>query len=307
MGQKKDTTKKKDEPKAITFAEFLKNTPPQKIQKVIDLCIIDKSHEDSIHGGFNTSVFFDINTPPIKLYCRHVSCNGNRNYEFVNKEGDIHSNDIRHKFILEYHCRDCRQGLKIYSIFAQSNQVGRHDQGYKVFKIGEWPAFGPHIPKKVIKFIGDDYDLFSKGLKAENQGLGIGAFTYYRRVVEKQKNHLIGQIIKVSEKLKVKPDIIEKLKDAQSENQFKNSVDKMKHAIPQALLVDGNNPMTLLHSALSAGLHAKTDDECLELATSIRVVLVDLVERVNQVLKDHAEVKSAISHLFKITNPQNKK
>jgi hypothetical protein len=298
MRQKKDTTKKKDEPKAITFAEFLKNTPPQKIQKVIDLCIIDKSHEDIILGGFTSSMIpLNINTPPIKLYCRHVSCNGNRNYEFVNKEGDIHSNDIRHKFILEYHCRDCRQGLKIYSIFAQSNQVGRHDQGYKVFKIGEWPAFGPHIPKKVIKFIGDDYDLFSKGLKAENQGLGIGAFSYYRRVVENQKNHLFDQIIKVSKKLNAKPDIIQKLKKAQESKQFSYAMEEIKAGMPEILLIDGHSPLKLLHKALSIGIHDKTDDECLELAHDIRKVLTELSERLSQALKDDKDLKKTVGRL----------
>jgi hypothetical protein len=58
------------------------------------------------------------------------------------------------------------------------------------------------------------------------------------------------------------------------------------------------NPLTLLHSALSEGLHAQTDEECLEIATSIRVVMADFAERMGQALKDEAELTSAVSRLL---------
>ena len=58
-------------------------------------------------------------------------------------------------------------------------------------------------------------------------------------------------------------------------------------------------PLTLLHPALSEGIHAKTDEECLELATSIRVVLIELAERIAAALKEEAELKSAVSRLIK--------
>jgi hypothetical protein len=69
---------------------------------------------------------------------------------------------------------------------------------------------------------------------------------------------------------------------AKNETQFTRAVEVVKHGIPQALLVNGHNPLTLLHKALSEGLHAQTDEECLELATAIRVVLADLVERLKE-------------------------
>ncbi len=52
-------------------------------------------------------------------------------------------------------------------------------------------------------------------------------------------------------------------------------------------------------SQLSEGLHAGTDKECLELATSIRVVLTELAERISQALKDEAELNQAVARLMK--------
>jgi hypothetical protein len=61
----------------------------------------------------------------------------------------------------------------------------------------------------------------------------------------------------------------------------------------------GDNPLILLHSALSEGLHAQTDEQCLELAQAVRVVLAELAERIGQALKDEAELNAAISRLMK--------
>jgi hypothetical protein len=68
--------------------------------------------------------------------------------------------------------------------------------------------------------------------------------------------------------------------------------------MPQILLINGHNPLTLLHSALSGGLHDQSDEECLALATSIRVIMTELAERLGQALKDEAELNAAVSQLL---------
>lgn len=73
----------------------------------------------------------------------------------------------------------------------------------------------------------------------------------------------------------------------------------VKDFIPQALLIERENPLTLLHSALSKGLHDEgmTDEHCLLLAQSIRTVLATLAERSSELLKDDEEIKNAIKTL----------
>jgi hypothetical protein len=41
-----------------------------------------------------------------------------------------------------------------------------------------------------------------------------------------------------------------------------------------------------------------SDEQCLEIATSIRVVMADFAERMGQALKDEAEVTTAVSRLL---------
>jgi len=49
---------------------------------------------------------------------------------------------------------------------------------------------------------------------------------------------------------------------------------------------------------LSDGLHLRSDEHCLEIASSIRVILAELSERLAQALKDEAELNKALSRLM---------
>ena len=147
--------------------------------------------------------------------------------------------------------------------------------------------------------IGPDREAFLKGRRAENQGLGIGAFSYYRRVIENQKSRIIDEIIKVATRIGAKQEMLDNLKKAQTETQFSKSIEMIKDGIPESLLISGgHNPLTLLHSALSEGLHAESDEDCLEYASSIRIVLSDLAEKLSEALKDDKKLKDAVSKLL---------
>lgn len=104
---------------------------------------------------------------------------------------------------------------------------------------------------------------------------------------------------RVAAKLGADAETIKLFDKARNETQFSKAVDDIKAAIPQALSIQGHNPLTLLHKALSEGIHAQSDEECLEVATSIRVVLTELAERISQALKDEAQLKNAVSRLLK--------
>ena len=166
------------------------------------------------------------------------------------------------------------------------------------YKFGENPEYGPPTAARLIKLIGPDRDIFLKGRRCENQGLGIGAFVYYRRVVENQKNRILGEIVTVAKKLGAATEAIQELEAAKAETQFSKALASVKDSIPQTLLINGHNPLKLLHSALSDGLHDRDDAHCLTLASSIRVVLAELSERLSQALKDEVELNKALSHLL---------
>lgn len=272
----------------ISFAEFMESVPPSTLVTVSGA---------SVKKGGPAGFGYYLTKPELQIHCPHDTCNGVR----FHRCSDSHEFSLRHgdfEFIyMNYVCSNCRVSKKTFSLAINPNTEDGNDNCYK---FGELPIYGPPTPSRLIKLIGPDREHFLSGRRCENQGLGIGAFVYYRRVVENQKNRILDEIIKVSKKLGVGQDRIDALESAKSETQFSKAVESVKHAIPQVLMINGHNPLTLLHTALSDGLHDRTDEHCLELASSIRVVLGELSERLSQALKDEAEINNALSRLLSI-------
>jgi len=165
-------------------------------------------------------------------------------------------------------------------------------------KIGEFPAFGPPLPARLQRLVQAERGFLLKGFQSENRGLGIGAFAYYRRLVEDLKTELIDEIIKTCRKIPTAATYIPALEKAREEKQFARAVGDIGEAIPDALRIDGHNPLSLLHQALSRDLHSASDEECLEAASAIRVVLSELTERMAYITRESSELQTALSKLF---------
>lgn len=271
-----------NEPKraSITLADFLESHAPGSAAVVSP--IIER---DSLHRRVMVN-------PDIQLHCGSDSCGGTRIFFSLSNPTPLDAK--QGKRFMTYRCRNCGGSEKTYALLGQTDD----DDSGVVYKIGEYPAYGPPVPARVITLIGPDRDLFLRGRRSENQGLGIGAFAYYRRVVENQWKRLVDEIIRVAEKIGAPSEMIATLKLAGAETRFSAAVDKMKGTIPSTIRINGHNPLTLLHSALSEGIHELPEDECLVLASSIRVILTELAERLGQALKDDTEVTEALSNLL---------
>ncbi len=231
--------------------------------------------------------------PELQMFCPEDTCNAYM--FFANEEGFgiVSQGEWKYGY-MRYVCRNCRQREKTFSLAFKANS----ETLAKVYKFGELPHFGPPVPPRMLRLIQPDRELFLSGRRCENQGLGIGAFTYYRRVVENQWSRLVAEIIKVAKAINAPAPMITALEQSGTEQQFSKAVKDVKDAIPPVLLINGQNPLLLLHAALSQGVHDLPDEECLTLATSIRVVLVELAEKLGQALKDEKELTDAVSKLL---------
>lgn len=277
-------------PVSISSKEFFEKIPPGS------RCTIGEAarKESSMHSSWWT-----LNVPTLQLHCTTPECDGVRFFT-TSSEPKVEPRKTTQHFTT-FSCKNCEKSSKTYAYRVTLSPDGLTAE---LHKFGELPAFGLPTPARLISLLGSERDYYLKGRRSENQGLGIAAFAYYRRVLDNQRVRIIEEIARVAERLGAEPAMLSDLAVAKAETQFSKAVEAVKHGIPQALLIDGHNPLLRLHSALSEGLHAQTDQECLELATSIRLVLTEFVERMTLALKEEADLKSAVSRLLATKNLQ---
>jgi len=234
-----------------------------------------------------------------RLYCGFEDCQNYTFFEFLNTT-QFHINlKGTNENRVSFRCCNCKQSTYTFFLEITSSVDSNADNNtvFKIQKIGQIPRHGKRIPSKALKIIGKERDLFFKGNISENQGLGIGAFSYYRRVLDSQKDKIFDEVIKVLKLTTGNEVLTKELTDAKAETQFTKAVDKIQTALPDGLLIGGYNPLKLLYSALSEGLHSHTDKECIELAQDIKVVLFEFSERLDSALKESAELSGAINRL----------
>ena len=232
----------KNSPEPLTFATFLEEAPPGSERKVSDLCIfsmVDESPSRRVRRRV-------LNAPDIQLHCGTEMCCGIRTFECLvtDKNQLIYGEDSSQgDFFLTYFCRNCRKGKKRFALRVHRKAA----QSGSAVKYGEMPPFGPPLPARLINMAGADGDLLRKGRRSENQSLGIGAFAYYRLVVENQKHRLLADIRKAAVRLGADEEQLRSIDLAGREKSFSKAIDRVKEALPDRLMVQGQNPLTLLH------------------------------------------------------------
>lgn len=242
--------------------------------------------------AYHSDSITDIDTPAINMPCRKCELvqTFNRNNELwevhaVNQASannkDVWDTTIRVRYV----CSACDDYEYLFYInfvkTGQSKKDENNNVGY-VWKVGQVPAWEINVDKNLSDALGEKIDLYKRGLTCESQGYGIGAFAYYRRVVEEVINDLLKLIEELLEGEDKKKYHEAYLKTVSAKN-TENKIELVQDLLPITLRPEGFNPLAAIHSSLSEGLHSQTDDRCLELASTIREVLEYLI---NQVIKN---------------------
>jgi hypothetical protein len=228
----------------IPFSSFLENVAPGRSRQVTVAA--------SKRAKLGNTVIWAITLPEIQLYCPSDTCNREMFFrgldDFLETEGGLWEPDLTYA---RYMCANCRRYIKTFAlqIEVDLDKEGEY-LGLSCYKFGEDPHSCPPTPSRLISLLGPGRELLLNGRRCENQGLGIGAFVYYRRVVEDQKNRILREIMKVAESVGASAGVIAALKAAQEEHQFSKAMGDVKDSIPQRLLIQGQNLLTLLHAAL---------------------------------------------------------
>jgi hypothetical protein len=233
----------------------------------------------------------------IRVHCGCERCGGIRRHSKTTSD-NFRNGDTTYGFAV-YRCTDCTTTEKIIIVKAM-RPADKANSGTCI-KIYQEPPFGEPIPKGLFHVIGEaNREHFLQARRSIARGLGIGAYSYYRRNVENTKFDLVDSILEVAAATNAPLAQIELLKKAQLERQFSKALSILTDvsAIPPILLIDGHNPLSLLHDLLSEGIHELCDAECLQRAREAEVILCEIADRMRIAMTERKEVKAAMKSIM---------
>jgi hypothetical protein len=234
--------------------------------------------------------------------------------DLFDKDGKL---NFKHYFIGE--CKSCGEYhvdflLHVYTDKAipsdQSNTVAFLDNNTQVAadslthnranifieKLGA-PAIKIEIPKTIEKYLGrESGNWYYKAKLSLKENLGIGAFAYFRRIIEKELTRFVDDIIALpSADLELK-NIVKKHRNSSKPHLIYEDIFPY---LPNSLRVLDDNPLKLLYQQTSEGLHNLTETECMQRAKEIEVVLNFVMTKINEEKSTMLEVRNAMKLLRK--------
>lgn len=241
------------------------------------------------------------NLPKVNINMHCPTCTSNQTFimknEYWENAGYMNAPSQNMGLRLLYLCSHCESFERLFFVkFSPSRENW-------LMKIGQYPAWEIVGNPNIERLLGNHAAYFKRGLVCESQGYGIGAFSYYRRIVEEIIDGLLDEIAGLlsGSDFNAYQEALEKTKRTIV---TADKIVLVKDLLPPILRPEGMNPLSALHSALSQGLHAESDESCLELAEHCRETLVFLV---NQVAASKESAKTFTSSMRKLLEKKTEK
>jgi hypothetical protein len=219
--------------------------------------------------------------PSVNMYCN--VCKSNETFTFwyylntshelgTSSSGIIYPKTKGEVFTLHYACAACGKFLRVFVVKVSNNLD-------YIMKVGQYPGIDISIDKDIERSLGKHAALFKQGLICETNGFGIGAYSYYRRIVELTIDELLGDISELLDGDN-KEKYLEALQKTKELQKTSDKIELVKDILPPVLIANGLNPLGTLYKILSEGIHNKTDDNCINIANNIRIILLFLIKQV---------------------------
>jgi hypothetical protein len=169
-------------------------------------------------------------------------------------------------------CQDCQKFQRQLLIYGNASRPKNDELKFFIRKIGQYPA--PEVtPDKIFKdFLSkEDIEFYKKAKQILNFNYGIGAFAYFRRIVENEILNITKNLIDNNQTAKEK--LVPALKLFEENHQMKRLIGTLTPFLPKNILVDNENPLNVLYASISDGIHNLTEEECTQRSINIEKLL----------------------------------
>ena len=216
------------------------------------------------HGTYGGGARYGTLPTTLKMFCADDRCKletwwvtETRQFTFAGfyREYSIHVPGIAVKSSAFFY--SIRQELETYNVFV---------------KVGQYPELEERVPESLETALGvTDLKLYKNALRMRNFNLGLAAVAYMRRVVENRMGDMLEILHEAAVAHNAPPELLERHAEMKGEKRFAVKVDYAGDLLPANLRPPGKpNPMAILHDLASDGLHAKSDEECVDIFDKCR-------------------------------------
>ncbi len=244
--------------------------------------------------SFDPKIVDVIHLPPLVMFCEKCSeiktfrCSDIAYMGKPKETISIRPNQIK---VCTFYCTHCLDCNRYFIIRCSPNNVE---------KIGQYPSWDINIDRDFLKLLGEYRKNYKKGIICESQGYGIGAYAYYRRIVEEIIDKLLNSISDLLDEDE-KKNYEAALEKTKKEIIAAKKIELVKDLLPASLRPGNINPLDILYQALSKGIHNETDEECLELAEQIRKILLNLVINISKQKEYRREITESMRKVLNKT------
>ena len=200
----------------------------------------------------------------IRLFCDHAECGYETLWETSDAQVYFKTEFIKRH---SYTCRNCGETTVSYCFIWQERESNN------IFiKVGQYPELEERVPDTLKQALDeDDLRLYKNALRMRNFNLGVAAVAYMRRVIENRMNDMLEILHEAATTHNAPAELIAQHKEMKEEKRFRVKVDYAGDVLPASLRPSGKpNPMAVLHELASDGLHAKSDEECVDIFDACR-------------------------------------
>jgi hypothetical protein len=224
----------------------------------------------------------------IQLLC--ASCGTKQPWRPQLVHGENNRNGFSQKL---YNCSCNRQNIQFYFYWKAEGQ------SYRFFKVGQHPPLDESINSELEKMLDEqDLKFYRNAIRLRNFNLGLGAVAYMRRVVENRMNDILDLVHELAVQDSWGTNLMAQFEDIRKDPRFSTKVEYAAKLIPLRLYPEGlPNPIGILHALTSDGLHARSEDECVDIFDRCKLVFEYLFANLRPSIADAKAFRLALTAL----------
>jgi hypothetical protein len=219
---------------------------------------------EGCHGVYSSGKHYGSLPQQLKMFCVNDRCKLDTWWDVDSQVVAFESEFISHR---QYKCRNCGSNVFHYHFIWQERTAG-----YVFVKVGQYPELEERVSERLVNALGSaDLKMYKNALRMRNFNLGLAAVAYMRRVVENKMNDMLEILHEAAVAHNASPELLARHKEMRNEKRFSTKVDYAGDLLPVNVRPSGKpNPMAILHELASDGLHARSDEECVDIFDKCR-------------------------------------